>query len=177
MRDTDNLLLPPAAPLLQLAASFSLPLTHTYRQWLEWEKTFTITLSLSPFVSLLCFVFRKICCHVLRSATHKSHLYLLLCINPSQSFHFISLSLSLSVCVSACDILSQWVWVSRCKSVCVYLALRRTGFYIRFFLSLLLRLMGVCVIFQCDQIGRFIALWETFQSLWQQLFYPNCPHF
>ena len=23
---------------------------------------------------------------------------------------------------------------------------------------------------QCDQIGRFIALWVTFQSLWQQLF-------
>ena len=23
---------------------------------------------------------------------------------------------------------------------------------------------------QCDQIGRFIALWATFQSLWQQLF-------
>ena len=30
---------------------------------------------------------------------------------------------------------------------------------------------------QRDQIGRFIALWATFQSLWQQLFYPNCPHF
>ena len=27
---------------------------------------------------------------------------------------------------------------------------------------------------QCDQIGRFMALWATFQSLWQQLF---CPHF
>ena len=31
--------------------------------------------------------------------------------------------------------------------------------------------------FQCDQIGRFIALWATFQSLWQQLFCPNHPHF
>ena len=30
---------------------------------------------------------------------------------------------------------------------------------------------------QCDQIGRFIALWATFQSLRQQLFFPNCPHF
>ena len=30
---------------------------------------------------------------------------------------------------------------------------------------------------QCDQIGRFIELWTTFQSLWQQLFCPNCPHF
>ena len=30
---------------------------------------------------------------------------------------------------------------------------------------------------QCDQIGRFIALWATFQSLWQQLFCPNRPHF
>ena len=29
---------------------------------------------------------------------------------------------------------------------------------------------------QCDQIGRFIARWATFQSQWQQLFYPNCPH-
>ena len=27
---------------------------------------------------------------------------------------------------------------------------------------------------QCDQIGQFIALWATFQSLWQQLFCPNC---
>ena len=26
---------------------------------------------------------------------------------------------------------------------------------------------------QCDQIGRFIALWATFQSLLQQLFCPN----
>ena len=25
---------------------------------------------------------------------------------------------------------------------------------------------------QCDQIGRFIALWATFLSLWQQLFTP-----
>ena len=30
---------------------------------------------------------------------------------------------------------------------------------------------------QCDQIGRFIAFWATFQSLRQQLFCPNCPHF
>ena len=30
---------------------------------------------------------------------------------------------------------------------------------------------------QSDQIGRFIALWATFQSLWQQLFCPNFPHF
>ena len=30
---------------------------------------------------------------------------------------------------------------------------------------------------QCDQIGRFIALWATFQSLWQQFFCPNYPYF
>ena len=30
--------------------------------------------------------------------------------------------------------------------------------------------------FQCDQIGRFFALWATIQSWWQQLFYPNCLH-
>ena len=30
---------------------------------------------------------------------------------------------------------------------------------------------------QCDQIGQFIALWATFQSQWQQYFFPNCPHF
>ena len=30
---------------------------------------------------------------------------------------------------------------------------------------------------QCDQIGQFIALWTIFQSLWQQLFCPNQPHF
>ena len=33
------------------------------------------------------------------------------------------------------------------------------------------------VYLQCDQIGRFNALWVTFQSLWQQLFCPNCLHF
>ena len=27
---------------------------------------------------------------------------------------------------------------------------------------------------QCDQIGRIIAHWATFLSLWQQLFSPNC---
>ena len=31
--------------------------------------------------------------------------------------------------------------------------------------------------FKCDQIGRFIGLWVTFQSLWQQLFCPNHTHF
>ena len=29
---------------------------------------------------------------------------------------------------------------------------------------------------QCDQIGQFIGLWAIFQSLWQQLIYPNLPH-
>ena len=29
---------------------------------------------------------------------------------------------------------------------------------------------------QCDQIGRFIGLLATFQSLWQQLVCPNRPH-
>ena len=29
---------------------------------------------------------------------------------------------------------------------------------------------------QCDQIGRFIGLWATFQSLWQQLICPNLLH-
>ena len=32
------------------------------------------------------------------------------------------------------------------------------------------------LVLHCDHIGRFIALWATFQSLWQQLFSPNCPH-
>ena len=35
----------------------------------------------------------------------------------------------------------------------------------------------ILYIVQCDQIGRFIALWSTFQSLRQQLFCPSCPHF
>ena len=26
---------------------------------------------------------------------------------------------------------------------------------------------------QCDQIGRFIGLWATLKSLWQQLICPN----
>ena len=30
---------------------------------------------------------------------------------------------------------------------------------------------------QCDQIGRFFALWATFQSLWQQLVCPNLQHY
>ena len=29
---------------------------------------------------------------------------------------------------------------------------------------------------QCDQIGRLIGLWATFQGLWQQLICPNLPH-
>ena len=29
---------------------------------------------------------------------------------------------------------------------------------------------------KCDQNGRFITLWVTFQSLWQQLFCPKCKH-
>ena len=29
---------------------------------------------------------------------------------------------------------------------------------------------------QCDQIGRFIGLWTTFQSLWQQFICPNVLH-
>ena len=29
---------------------------------------------------------------------------------------------------------------------------------------------------QCDQIGRFIGLWATFESLWQQLICPNLLH-
>ena len=29
---------------------------------------------------------------------------------------------------------------------------------------------------QCDQIGRFFALWATIQSWRQQLFYPHHPH-
>ena len=27
----------------------------------------------------------------------------------------------------------------------------------------------------CDQIGQFIGLWATFQSLWQQLICPDLP--
>ena len=30
---------------------------------------------------------------------------------------------------------------------------------------------------QCDQIGRFIGLWATFESLWQQFICPNLPKF
>ena len=30
---------------------------------------------------------------------------------------------------------------------------------------------------QCDQVGRFIALWATFLSLWKQLFFPNSYNF
>ena len=30
--------------------------------------------------------------------------------------------------------------------------------------------------YQCDQIGRFFALWATIQSQWQLIFYLNCPH-
>ena len=30
--------------------------------------------------------------------------------------------------------------------------------------------------YQCDQIGRFIGLWASIQSLWPQLIYPNLLH-
>ena len=30
---------------------------------------------------------------------------------------------------------------------------------------------------QCDLIGWFIGIWATFQSLWQQWFCPNLPHY
>ena len=30
--------------------------------------------------------------------------------------------------------------------------------------------------YQCDQIWRFIGLWASFSSLWQQLICPNLPH-
>ena len=33
-----------------------------------------------------------------------------------------------------------------------------------------------CANYQCDQIGRFIGLWTTFQSLWQQFICPNVLH-
>ena len=41
---------------------------------------------------------------------------------------------------------------------------------------------GVCykaivAIKQCDQIGQFIGLWATFQSLWQQFNLPESPTF
>ena len=29
---------------------------------------------------------------------------------------------------------------------------------------------------QCDQIWRFIGLWATFKSFWQQLIFPNLSH-
>ena len=29
---------------------------------------------------------------------------------------------------------------------------------------------------QCDQIGQFIGLWTSFESLWQQLICQNLPH-
>ena len=32
------------------------------------------------------------------------------------------------------------------------------------------------VLLQYDQIGRFIRLWATFWSIWQQLICPNLPH-
>ena len=38
-------------------------------------------------------------------------------------------------------------------------------------------MLQVWLLVQCDQIGHIIALWPTFQSLWQQLFCPNYPHF
>ena len=30
--------------------------------------------------------------------------------------------------------------------------------------------------YQCDQIWRFIGLWASFSSIWQQLICPNLPH-
>ena len=38
-----------------------------------------------------------------------------------------------------------------------------------------IRIISKCNV-QCHQIGRFIILWATFQSPWQQLFCPNWPN-
>ena len=35
----------------------------------------------------------------------------------------------------------------------------------------------ICSVTRCNKSPRLIALWATFQSLWQQLFCPNFPHF
>ena len=43
-----------------------------------------------------------------------------------------------------------------------------------FLISFFLSLVPTC---PCGLIGRFIALWATFWSLWQQLFSPKRPHF
>ena len=40
----------------------------------------------------------------------------------------------------------------------------------------LLQAISSSGLLQCDQIGRFIGFWATFQSLLHQLFCPNCPH-
>ena len=34
----------------------------------------------------------------------------------------------------------------------------------------------VCANNQCDQIWRFMGLWATFKSLWQQIIWPNLSH-
>ena len=40
----------------------------------------------------------------------------------------------------------------------------------------ILLLSNLITCLQCDQIGRFFALWTTFSSLWQQLICPNLSH-
>ena len=52
----------------------------------------------------------------------------------------------------------------------------RKKFYNINYKSHLLHEVLVCYI-QCDPIRRFISLWTTFLSLWQQLLCPNCEIF
>ena len=61
---------------------------------------------------------------------------------------------------------------------------RSVGFEWGFDPLTLLRSCKLCVIFscrnidceQCDQVGQFIGLWATFQSLGQEIVCPNLPH-
>ena len=55
--------------------------------------------------------------------------------------------------------------------------LRQTSFHLIYFSQSRLLLLGGISLHLCDEIGRFIALWATFQSLCRQLFCPNYPHF
>ena len=69
-----------------------------------------------------------------------------------------------------------WSNLLKLKNVKVWLLTIWTN--IGHILSRLLSIQGkVVVSSQCEQIVRFIALWTTFQSLWQQLICPFCTHF
>ena len=93
-------------------------------------------------------------------------LYLCPTTNPIEQLTSLEGLLCLSQCINTrCLISHSCVQSVHCKA--------SFGWLVRRQISICNNIWRCC---QCDQIGRFIGLWATFQNLWQQLVYPNLPH-